>query len=897
MFVNYKAIKILLCIGVCILFAASDTIAASQDGLLLDLRFDGCQVVDSSGNGNQFAVKGSGSTSCIDGPHGNAYYFDKTYLELINNISLFNFNVTTQNFTIAGWVRADNGFSRYTTDKIFPIFCTRKYGLWTKHALIQDDPYPALYYFIDWESLLGQWHHYAVVYDVVGSVGTFKMYLDGLFVGSTTQTIYNNDYAYMSPTVAYSTHHDGITAQGAVERLVVYNRALSADEILDVYSSGSIFSRTSLVGAIDLDETGINYTKKKVELKFKNIVKFETSESCYYRIDFISNSNLLCSYSSNDVNEVSGYGCDISEIGDNAIIGIDVKRIVLQQDPDPSVPEKQEIVTSLLTVNVIYDQVSNKSGNAVVASKLLRDTKIDMDDMNNNMPVFYENTKYVSSMAYEDDFFKFQAGQQISHRIIDFDKILGKGINTTWDSCGYANQQKINSRIPIVLIHGWQGGELWSTMDSRQLSNMLLWENSELKYWQHFLDYYLMSQDMQKKFHIYLYRYMSFKHVPFNAWQLWKLLSQLNSSESDIGKGLRAGNIIFLAHSMGGLVARSLIEEYGFDSFAKFIMLDTPHHGSPVSDDDFVGNVFKDLGTQGAADLNWDNVDGRDSDQDIDDNNANNRWAHINTKEYDAYYWSLLEGWVGSFQASRHHTKNPWLRLMNLRFSETYEYYKSRYVLYVAAMSNMAGDLFDAIDDWKFDIANATMANTKHYLNGGAGPTGGAYLSGFDTSFSRYEYFMPNESFRSEDVDLLTIVNPNISILGGEKPLFVISDGVEHPFKLPYRVFVDYDHEKIANGCYKGDSKGVWDKYIQESKILDTDTTGDTGFRSKENFSLYTGTMFMYLYGTTLAGATNLNPLYYEPVFNMLKSDMMNVSNVMKKNKFLNPGVQLLLQN
>jgi hypothetical protein len=60
----------------------------------------------------------------------------------------------------------------------------------------------------------------------------------------------------------------------------------------------------------------------------------------------------------------------------------------------------------------------------------------------------------------------------------------------------------------------------------------------------------------------------------------------------------------------------------------------------------------------------------------------------------------------------------------------------------------------------------------------------------------------------------------------------------------------------------------------------------DTGFRSKENFSLYTGAMFMYLYGTTLAGATNLNPLYYEPVFNMLKSDMMNVSNVMKKINF-----------
>ena len=63
---------------------------------------------------------------------------------------------------------------------------------------------------------------------------------------------------------------------------------------------------------------------------------------------------------------------------------------------------------------------------------------------------------------------------------------------------------------------------------------------------------------------------------------------------------------------MGGLLARSLIEELNFQNIIGLITLGTPHHDSPAAIGNWVDTAkwVKDLLTPGANDLYWDNYDG-----------------------------------------------------------------------------------------------------------------------------------------------------------------------------------------------------------------------------------------------------------------------------------------------
>jgi pimeloyl-ACP methyl ester carboxylesterase len=245
----------------------------------------------------------------------------------------------------------------------------------------------------------------------------------------------------------------------------------------------------------------------------------------------------------------------------------------------------------------------------------------------------------------------------LSHRLIDFDKIVPNAqINKgTWAKTNYRKTLGgDNGRIPLLLIHGWQGDK-----DLRNPAKLGLWENSELQYWQHFLDYYLTSdnpdgvRNLQKKYHIYLYHYPSYKHVTYNASVLTAMLKELATKNptSDLNQAMQTGGkgVAVLAHSMGGLVARSAIEEYqafgaNGEKLRRLITLDTPHHGSPVSQpvtwEQFqtkLAQIFiKDPYTQGASDLNWDNFNGFYAAADVNTNNQK-RWDNTLAKNHAAF--------------------------------------------------------------------------------------------------------------------------------------------------------------------------------------------------------------------------------------------------------------------
>src|SRR5437867_7499101 len=71
------------------------------------------------------------------------------------------------------------------------------------------------------------------------------------------------------------------------------------------------------------------------------------------------------------------------------------------------------------------------------------------------------------------------------------------------------------------------------------------------------------------------------------------------------------GPVVILAHSMGGLVARSVMQDFGNNKVSVLITLATPHHGTPVVNEYYttpsaikwVGTLLFDLNSSIAHDL------------------------------------------------------------------------------------------------------------------------------------------------------------------------------------------------------------------------------------------------------------------------------------------------------
>ena len=183
------------------------------------------------------------------------------------------------------------------------------------------------------------------------------------------------------------------------------------------------------------------------------------------------------------------------------------------------------------------------------------------------------------------------------------------------------NKNKIpdDKRIPILFIHGWQG----ELNNAFEMLHEYSWDtNGDIEdrpssgeaYWRNLLTYmYRDHYDQFAKYKPYIYHYPTYKHISQQISPV--LLDDLEKSGDDIIRnGIKNNNLIIIAHSMGTLISRSLMEEFGYLSHVKrFISLAGVHHGSPGAIRTLVDTSFfagKDLYTPGACDLMPDNYDG-----------------------------------------------------------------------------------------------------------------------------------------------------------------------------------------------------------------------------------------------------------------------------------------------
>jgi len=556
-------------------------------------------------------------------------------------------------------------------------------------------------------------------------------------------------------------------------------------------------------------------------------------------------------------------------------------------------------------VNTAYDAIASLAPGAITASRRLYQTKIDLTDPLNNFPNYFENDAYLDTITLEADRSRLQAGDAVSHRIVDFDGIVVTGLHAPWQQTDYALNKAGGygtRRIPLLLIHGWQGDS--ADKECRQQSALLLWKHSELVYWQHFLDYYLVSSDLHDRYHVYLYHYPTYKHITFNAKILKEMLDSLRSGNSDISGGVFSGTLVIMGHSMGGLVGRALVEEHAFTGFRKLIALDSPHHGSQLSDNPLATFAIKDIDTQGAADLNWDNADMADTAAEINNNNVTRRWAGINAKAFDDIYLAKMEDMFGQQNMAAHASKNPWLRWLNESFAQKHSAYSGKYIFYAAALSTKpvagiaANDITDATYNGIFDVPNAALVQ-ETYTNGGTEPTGSGIMCALDAAAyahpSLAAYFSPPSNVAYAALQpVVASLNPQAKIFYDRHGMAEvnISTGTEHPYAIPYRLFFDYDHEMIINGAY-GCTKGCWDKYLSEPDLLASPpgfrtsqfVESDSGFwadsttdPAANHYSRRIRNMYQHARRTTLAPSLRYNPLRYEPLFLCLERDLLDAA-------------------
>ena len=403
-----------------------------------------------------------------------------------------------------------------------------------------------------------------------------------------------------------------------------------------------------------------------------------------------------------------------------------------------------------------------------------------------------------------------------------------------------------NQRIPIIFVHGWQGTKdnafsilhdySWDgvfNVDTHLPGDILDQPVSGEAYWRNLLTHmYKYHQKDFKYFKPYIYHYPTYKHVTFNGRIFKELLDQLETKDECIKNALLFDNFIIVAHSMGTIVSRSLMEENNFiDEVLLFISLAGVHHGSPGAMASFVDTSFiagKNLFTPGSCDLMCDNYDGLITDDIKGDIQSqllfseelldqrmlagtvftNETIYNTNKDSFDLYYIELL----GIDSNDNPYVKkdrevpifsNPWLLYLNKQFYETIKQKAAKKYIYHAGFTIWPDFDFS----WDNTLSTNTMDGVAMFVAGASGYNfidGVVPLSSGLHNFSRGRLLNVNEGI-TIDVNY-DKTNP----MPLDPSSYLNEDDLKDEYIYKYtndsnckaRVIYDHDHDRMLNGGY-----------------------------------------------------------------------------------------------
>ncbi len=510
----------------------------------------------------------------------------------------------------------------------------------------------------------------------------------------------------------------------------------------------------------------------------------------------------------------------------------------------------------------------------MIASRTISETRANETDMYNNFP-----------NAHDTSLQPITAGNAYSHYIVDVDRLMGKNVVPKWDDTAYGkNPLGDNNRIPLVLVHGWQGHK-----NRRGAALLSFWLESPLNYWYDFVCYYLATPSLQQKYHLYAMRWPSYKHLSFSGNQFSGMLKGINNDhpETDLALGMRdeSVGVAIMTHSTGGLITRTAVEMFDAMSngnsdhayLRKAILLASPNHGTPLATNISPNNWEADTATQGTADLEWDSFDGKNSfifipltpECNYLDDRIQNRWvADVeNVKAMDQYYLEKLKKSEGE-------TFNPWLRWFYQSFLNRKDDLARKYILY-SAWTN--GD-------------SLSTTNYIHNPNMFWFSEGDLYMLGFQS-----DGCLPIAS----NLFASTTTNPVVYPLTSDKgidsnwyqystlydldttPVLVIGDPRDHPLDMTFRMLWDYDHMQTVDGALEhyitsaGDSSVA--EFIDMGDVVADGT--DTDFWKESSRRQYIRGALTFNQGSDPGEITQtMNPLTYEPVYLIIEKDLLDIA-------------------
>ncbi len=214
----------------------------TRTGLVAEYHFDegsGNIATDSSGNGNNGLIHGA---SWVDGKFGKALVFNGVSDYVTTNINGFPSGSNPR--TLAAWIKTSAstqmtivGYGNNTSSQMFNILTLSNTG-----KIIVSN-WGGLTALSDTAINDGAWHFVAATYDGT----TVRIYIDGILEVTDSSLTFNTINAFSKIGVRI----DGTTEfyNGIIDEVRIYNRALSADEVLANYQAGQIIITSSPSGA------------------------------------------------------------------------------------------------------------------------------------------------------------------------------------------------------------------------------------------------------------------------------------------------------------------------------------------------------------------------------------------------------------------------------------------------------------------------------------------------------------------------------------------------------------------------------------------------------------------------------------------------------------------------
>lgn len=211
--------------------------AVSNDQLVAFYPFSG-NADDESGYGNHGTVYNALLTSDRFGMTDRAYYFNgiDAYVEVQNSTSL----ILSESLSISSWIQLENTSSEF---KLILRKGRLNAGSSDSSYAFYVRSYDELAFYFSGSTGVHEttgvdlndtdWYHVAVTFDSVAQ--EVKIFLDGIVVYSQPETGFPSEFDY--PIGIGQTNDPGQFFEGNLDQLRIYSRALSEQEIQEIFDS------------------------------------------------------------------------------------------------------------------------------------------------------------------------------------------------------------------------------------------------------------------------------------------------------------------------------------------------------------------------------------------------------------------------------------------------------------------------------------------------------------------------------------------------------------------------------------------------------------------------------------------------------------------------------------